>query len=360
MLASVKKWVCGSVVGAVTVGVLFLGCGGCASRGPVTGWRWDPDEGQVDATGIVWPALPETPRIAYVNSMSRLSDFGVRPSIWKRVFDLLTGLGSKRYGFVRPFGVGVDKIGNLCVADPGAGTVYFFDKKKKSVKSWQEIGDIEFVSPVAIVKRNDILVVADSELQKVVAFDESGEQRFVIGEPLQRPVGLAVLGDLLMVVDAGEHDIKIFNFKGRYLFDFGERGTDDGQLNYPTHITVGRDGRVYVVDSMNQRLQVFDAVGGLQAVIGSLGDGSGHFSRPKGVAVDQLNHVYVVDAAFDNVQVFSGEGRFLLGWGCAGEGPGEFCLPAGIATDGDNRIFVADAFNRRIQVFKYIGPEIEN
>lgn len=330
---------------------------GCASRGDVKGWAWNPDDSEPVANRLLWPAPPEAPRIAFVNSMSKLSDFGVRPSIWMRMLDLLTGLGSAKYGFVRPFGLGVDRRGNLCMADPGSGTVYLFDKERKRVKSWQGIGDVEFVSPVAVVKRKDIVVVADSELQKVIAFDESGKQKFIIGEPLERPVGLAVLGDLLMVVDAGAHDIKIFNFEGRYLFDFGERGTADGKLNYPTHITVGIDGLVYVVDSMNQRVQVFDAVGGLQAVIGSVGDGSGHFSRPKGVAVDRLGHVYVVDAAFENIQVFDGSGRFLLDWGSAGKDAGEFWLPAGIAIDGENRIFVADAFNRRIQVFKYVGAD---
>ena len=309
------------------------------------------------ATERVWPRPPEAPRIAFVQTIDDPADLGVRVPGWRRALDFLTGAGRQDQIFITPQGVAVDEHGNLCLTDPGAGMVCFFDGERKRFRRWTVIGEERLLSPVAMGRRNGVFFVADSGLGKVLAFDHRGRRLFEIAESLERPAGLAVNGDRLYVADAKLHRILAFDLQGRLLHQFGERGTAPGQFNAPTHLAVDDLGHIYVTDALNFRVQVFDPQGGVLAVIGSAGDASGHFSRPKGVAVDSFGHVYVVDALFDNVQGFDGEGRFLLHWGESGSAPGEFWLPAGIAVDNDDRIYVADAYNRRIQVFKYIGAK---
>ena len=335
-------------MGSAALAVPWM-AGGCLTASPS-----GPDTGSA-VTELVWPRPPEAPRIAFVQTIDDPADMGERVPGWKRALDFVTGAGREEQIFVTPQGVAVDELGNLCLTDPGAGMVCFFDGERKRFRRWHTIGEERLLSPVAVGRRNGVFFVADSGLGKVLAFDHRGRRLFEIAESLERPAGLAVNGDRLYVADATLHRILVFDLQGRLLHQFGERGAAPGQLNAPTHLAVDGLGHIYVTDALNSRVQVFDQQGAVLAVIGSAGDTSGHFSRPKGVAVDSLGHVYVVDALFDNVQGFDGEGRFLLHWGESGSAPGEFWLPAGIAVDHDDRIYVADAHNRRIQVFQYIG-----
>ena len=307
-------------------------------------------------SSMVWPSPPATPRIAYVQSIYTPLDLGVRLSWWRKGINLLTGSAKGREPLTRPYGLALDEQDNLCLTDPGAGAVGFFDHARKRFYRWETVGNIRFHSPVAVAKRGDTIFVADSALGKVVAFRLDGTILFEIDNEVERPSGLALSKDTLFVTDAAAHRIYAFDLHGTFLSQFGRRGSDPGRINFPTHMTI-LDRVLYVTDTMNFRIQMMSETGEFQRMIGQMGDGSGHLSRPKGVAVDKEKHVYVVDALFDNVQIFDATGRFLLHWGESGPGPGEFWLPAGICISQNNKIFVADSYNHRIQVFQYLGAQ---
>jgi sugar lactone lactonase YvrE len=303
----------------------------------------------------VWPPPPADPRIAYVQSISGPADLGIRPSGWSRFANLMTGANRGKEKLAKPFGIALDEADNLCLTDTGTGRIWFFDRARKSCQHWDKVGRFAFVSPVAVSKRKGIFYVADSVLQRVLAFDGKGKLRFEISQELNRPSGLAVSDEKLFVADTSSHHIAIFKLNGQLLSKFGKRGAGPGELNFPTHLAVNSQERLWVTDSMNSRIQVFDTDGRFHGIIGSAGDGSGHFSRPKGVAVDRFGHVYVLDALFDNLQIFDQQGRFLLDVGEPGAGPGQFWMPAGITISGDQQIYVADSYNCRVQVFKFLG-----
>lgn len=325
---------------------LIVLAGGCRSTAP---------SATVEPMSLVWPRPPASPRIAYVQSISVPADLGVHPATWRKVVNFITGSDRGREAFVKPQGLAVDELGNLCVADPGARAVIYFDLQRGRLFRWEKIGEQDLVAPVSVAVRNGRIFVGDTSLGKVLAFDRHGALAFEIAEGLERPAGLAVTEDRLLVADALLHRVLVFDLQGKRLGQFGDYGTGPGEFNFPTHVAVDNEGKCYVTDSMNFRVQVFGPSGTFLRAFGGAGDSSGRFSRPKGVAVDQLAHVYVVDAMFDNVQVFDGDGRFLLNWGELGEAPGRFWLPAGAAVDSDNRIYVADAYNQRVQVFQYVG-----
>lgn len=332
-------------LGALCVCALALLIPGCASK-KAAGPR---------AYSLVWPPPPIPPRLGFVQSIARPSDVKARRPTLARFANWITGSDRGNEALVKPFAVAVDESGNLCLTDTGANAICYFDAAKRRWHRWQRIGDLDFVSPVAIARRRGIFFVADSALGRVIAFDEHGKLLFDITEQLERPAGLAIASDVLYVTDSQRHCVVSYNLGGGYLGQFGRRGNGLGELNFPTHIAAGSDGTLFVTDSMNGRIQVFTAKGEPVRQIGSPGDTSGHFSRPKGVALDSFGHVYVMDGLFDNVQIFDPEGRFLLHIGESGTDPGEFWLPNGIAIGQDNQIFVADSYNRRVQVFKYIG-----
>ena len=302
-----------------------------------------------------WPPPPAEPRIVFVRAISGPPDIGVRPPALMRFADWITGASGSRPPLDRPFGLSLDESENLLVTDTGAATISYLDLVRKKWQRWSTVGDIRLLSPVAAVRRGSTFFVADSALGKVIAFDASGKVQFAITIGLERPTGLALLGDHLLIADSQRHQIVVCGLRGELISRFGRRGNGPGEFNFPTHVSVDSQRRIYVTDSMNCRIQIFDADGHFLRAFGRAGDGPGRFSRPKGVAVDGGGHIYVVDGVFNNVQIFDGENRLLLDFGAPGAAAGQFCLPNAIVINSKNEIFVADAFNHRLQVFRYLS-----
>jgi DNA-binding beta-propeller fold protein YncE len=328
------------------LGCLLCGCGTVAT---VNGVR-------DDATQVkpVWPPPPAEARIRFEKSLNGVEAMGVRLSVWRRLINLITSADTGRELFIKPQCVSIDDQDNLCIVDSGARRVFFFDRASRRCRQWSRIGGIDLESPVAVAKEGNTIYVADTKLGKVLAFSPKGKLKFEITEKLAWPSGLAICGDRLAVSDARRHRISFFDLDGTFLYWFGDRGTEPGMLNYPTHVAADASGNLYVTDSMNFRIQVFTDVGKLLGVIGEAGNVSGTFSRPKGIALDSQSNIFVVDAIFDNVQLFSTTGQFLMSFGSAGQEAGKFWMPSGIAVDRNQKVYVADSYNKRIQVFEVL------
>ena len=104
----------------------------------------------------------------------------------------------------------------------------------------------------------------------------------------------------------------MFTTDGRYLSQWGEEGSGDGQFNLPWGITLDAQGNVYVADWRNDRIQKFDANGRFLASFGESGDGDGQFHRPSGVAVDSEGYIYVADWGNERIQVLGPDGSFQV------------------------------------------------
>lgn len=304
----------------------------------------------------VWPLPPDPVRIAFVRSIERPADAGVRLSGWSKLGNLITGGDKGNENFVKPFGLSLDEEGNVCITDTGAAAVCFWDRANRKWYRWTEIGKLRFALPVSIAKRGGRLYVADSGLNAVLIFDQRPRLLRTITNNLGRPSGVAVSSDVLFVADSQQHRISRYSLSGEYISSFGRRGAAEGEMNFPTHIWVSPRGEVLVTDSMNHRVLAFDSTGKFINTVGGLGDGPGLFSRPKGIALDADRNIYVVDGLSDRVQIFNFQGQLLLNIGEPGSGSGQFWLPNGIAVDRKGAIFIADSYNRRLQVLQYLGP----
>jgi len=303
---------------------------------------------------LVWPAPPDPPRIRYVQSIRVPADVGMRRNAAVRFFRWVTG-ADEEDRLAKPFGIAVDEVGNLCLTDTATASVSVIDTAKKTWHRWDRAGSVPLISPVAIAKRRETVFVADSALGAVIVFSDRGKLIQQLTNHLERPVAIALAGESLLVADSARHCIVEFDQDGRYVSEFGRRGDQPGDLNFPTHLATDGEGQIYVTDSMNGRIQIFDRNHQYRTTIGQTGDCVGCFSRPKGVAVDSFGHIYIVDGNFDNIQIFNQEARILLPFGSTGEQPGQFWLPNGIAISENNDIYIADCYNRRVQVFTYVG-----
>lgn len=315
--------------------------------------KWVMDE-QPAQEPLQWPLAPNEEKVRYSLTLSGFREVGM--SAGSLLF------GKSRQKLMRPVAVAVGHDGRIAVADTGCKCVHLYvpaEQKYHKISA----GGGNLLSPVGVAFDDALrLYIADSALAKVLAFDAIGGYLFSVegtgNGVIKRPTGLAFDSrrKVLYIADTIANRVHAFDSEGRFLFSFGDRGTGEGEFNFPTYISLSAAGTIYVTDSMNFRVQIFDPTGDYLSLFGRHGDGSGDFALPKGVASDRDRVIYVVDSLFDSVQLFDERGEFLLAVGGRGTGPGEFWLPSGLYLDDNNgMLYVCDTFNQRVQVFRLSG-----
>ena len=327
-----------------------LSFGGCQT--PITTPR---TEERALVKPLVWPAPPQQARIRFVKTVARPEDMGIESSFWQQLWGVL--VGKEEQWFIRPTGVAATGQ-TVFVTDAGGQALWILNPQAKQFRKLQSAAGRHLISPVAVtLGTEERIYIVDSYLREIVIYDRKQNPVGVISAPnVQRPAGLAYdnTRNRLYVADSAAHRVWVFAGDGKPLGAIGQRGTGDGEFNFPTHVAVDRNGNLYVTDALNFRLQMFDSEGRFTGKFGRHGDSSGTFASPKGVAVDSENHIYVVDALFDAVQIFDRAGQYLLTFGERGVGPGQFWLPGGIFIDDHDQIYVADTYNQRLQIFQYL------
>ncbi|HJT17671.1 MAG TPA: peptidyl-alpha-hydroxyglycine alpha-amidating lyase family protein [Thermoanaerobaculia bacterium] len=156
------------------------------------------------------------------------------------------------------------------------------------------------------------------------------------------PHGLTVdAGDNVWVTDVALQQVFKFSHDGRLLLTIGERGVrgaDGSHFDRPTKVAVARDGAFYVSDgNRNNRVVKFAPDGRFLMQWGSKGSGPGEFDLPHGIALDDRGRVYVADRGNARVEIFESEGRYAGEW----KGP-QFGRPFDIAFRADGVAFIAD------------------
>jgi len=213
-------------------------------------------------------------------------------------------------------GVGVDSRGDVFVLH-------------RAGREWPDSGDLD-LRPIA---RPTVLVFDGSTGALVSSW---GADRFAM------PHGLTVDGeDNVWITDVAYQQVYKFSHDGRLLLTLGERGiagADQGHFNRPTKVALAADGSFYVSDGYrNSRVVKFAADGRFLTQWGTKGTGPGQFDLPHGIAVDARGRVYVADRNNARVQVFDEGGRFLAEW----KGPA-FGRPFDVAVAADGGVFIVD------------------
>ena len=313
---------------------------------------------------LVYPPPPEPPRFYYERTLRTSADVREETAS-DRFRKLVTGMGSSSFGLLKPYGVAAYQ-GRIYVSDTVQRAVLMFDIPHKNFKIIGNEGPGALTKPIGLAtSRDGLLYVADHSGKRVVVFDKDGNfvKTFGGSEYLIRPSGVAVSPDgaTAYVIDTGgvddqdHHQVTIWDTStGRYLGQWGKRGTENGEFNLPLQIAVNSRGEVYVVDGGNFRVQAFSADGRFLRSIGSIGRRSGQFSRPKGLGIDPEDNIYVADTAFGNFQIFNPEGQLLLFVGDRGGrgAPGEYMLPAGLTVDEDGRVYMVDQYFKKVDVYR--------
>jgi len=258
------------------------------------------------------------------------------------------GVEGRSDGFRRPFAVAWLED-DLFVADPDAARVARIEPGGKVTLS----PDGMFETPIGVAACRRGVVVTDVTAGRVGVLDETLSEVQWIAEGFARPTGVACRGDRVYVAETGEHRVRLSEIDGTWR-ELGRRGSDPGEFNFPTSITLDEDSFL-VGDTLNFRIQRFDdSTGRFLGEFGRIGDSPGEMPRSKDVAVDRDGRVWVSDGHLDRISFYDRDGAFLMSIGGTGSGPGEFTSPAGIAAHPDGRVAVVDSLNRRLHIFRVL------
>jgi tripartite motif-containing protein 71 len=154
--------------------------------------------------------------------------------------------------------------------------------------------------------------------------------------------------------EPGTGAVQVFDADGQYLAEWGERGSEPGQLAGPFGIGLDHDGTILIAEFDNNRVQRFTPEGEYLDGWGTYGISDGKFVWAMDAAVDAEGHVFVTDYSNHRVQVFDRDGQFLTKWGSYGSGPGEFVEAIGLAIGADGTVYITDAGGKRLQAFRVL------
>ena len=264
----------------------------------------------------------------------------------------------------RPWGVAVNKSGEVIVAESEAGCVSIFsatgDKlrtlaARTAVEGMKEPHGVAVDSDAVDSSEGNILVF-DAGNYQLLKFSQGGDLIAAVGSEgdgpgqFEGPTGVNSVNGKVYVVDHNAHCVHILNSDLTFSSKFGRYGDRDGHLSTPHDIASDSTGCVYVADCNNHRVQVFTSDGGYLRQFGKKGSGSGELLGPFSICVDSDDLVYVGESGNNRVSVFTSEGEFLKSFGSAGSKQGQFYGPFGIATGG-GIVYICDYANDRVQLF---------
>jgi uncharacterized sulfatase len=248
--------------------------------------------------------------------------------------------------------VATDSADRVYVFHRGKHPILVFDRDGKFLRSW---GDdlVKTAHGLRIDHENNVWVT-DIGNHQVLKFDAEGKLLLTLGkkgDPGDAPdrfnkptdVAVAPTGEFYVSDGYGNARVLKFSKEGKFLKEWGKKGTGEGEFNLPHAICLDAKGRVYVGDRENNRVQVFDGEGKFLAVFKESG-------APYGLFLSE-GRLFVADGRAHWVKVLDLEGKVLGRWGEKGSGPSQFNVPHMLAVDSRGAVYVAEVDGRRVQKF---------
>ena len=258
--------------------------------------------------------------------------------------------------------VAFDANGHLWVLTRGAVAFFEFDDKGTYIRSF---GDKLFTRAHGLrIDREGNLWAGDVGAHTVRKFSRDGQVLLTIGtageagewneaagsHKLNQPNDVAVAGngDIFIVQGhtpgpKGDARVLKFDKAGRFLTQWGGKGTAPGQFEVAHGIAIDAKGLLWVADRENQRIQVFDQKG-------TYGREMKYAGLPCVMDIGR-QYVYMVNGFAGQVVRMDLAGKVLAVVGRPGKGLGEFGEAHFIAVSPRQEIYVAESVNGALVKF---------
>jgi sugar lactone lactonase YvrE len=237
--------------------------------------------------------------------------------------------------FSDPFGIAIDKRGNVIVSDGG---------QSNRIKRITEKGEVQTVA--------------------------GSTEGFADGDALEAqfntPSGIAIDKDgNVVIADTSNNRIRKLSSDGRVstVAGSGVAGFKDGaasgaQFDGPIGVAVDGQGNVFVADAYNDRIRKITTDGNVITVAGAgvpgFADGdaaSALFDTPSGIAVDKEGNAFVADTGNGAIRKITPQGEVATIAGrdeSAWDSSAPLGRPVGLVVTHDGFLFVADAGSNRV------------
>jgi DNA-binding beta-propeller fold protein YncE len=296
--------------------------------------------------------------------------------------DAATPAGAR---FHNPFGVAIDRSGNVYIADAGdsnrirriaaggaavttlaGGAEGFADGAG---------GAAAFNTPSALaVDANGNLYVADTSNHRIRKVTPEGVVSTLAGDgtpgardgaahaaQFNAPVGIAVdaRGERVYVADTYNDRIRLLTttdgqvstIAGGNAPGYADGAGSGALFDTPCGLVVNANGELFIADTGNRRLRKLSKDGQVSTLDPAPADGSQFDAafEPVGLALTHDNFLYVTERERNRVWQLAPDGRtahLIAGTGAGdAEGGARFNQPAGIAVDKSGALYVADSAN---------------
>jgi len=228
------------------------------------------------------------------------------------------------WNFIQVSSVAITQKGTVLVLHRGAHPIMEFDSSGKLLRTWGD-GLISEGKVAGIPQAN----WAPTRSHYSAVYGPAGCTSCGAHSVRVDPQGN------IWVIDAAGHVIYKMTYEGKELMRLGTKGAvgaDQTHFNLPTDIAFAGNGDLYVTDGYGgARVVKFSKDGKFLLEWGKRGTGPGEFGLPHNVVVDAKERVYVTDRDNQRIQLFDASGKYLTEW----KGTGGV---SGLAMTKDGRI----------------------
>ena len=219
----------------------------------------------------------------------------------------------------------------------------------------QQVIQCNTPSCVAIHDNGDIYVGSDDGC--IYVFDQTGQLKNTIGSSgsgdgqFFYPNGISIKGDVLYVVDSGNHRIQKLTSSGKFLHKFGQYGSGQGQFIWPRAVIIDSNNKLIVSDNNNHRIQIFNENDGWLLTIDGKGSGNHSFQYPWDLALDPQGNIHVAAEGSNSIKVFTKEGVYVRMYGDPNG-------PIGLAIDDEGYSLVSENSGLCLSIYDPEGNKI--
>ncbi|MDQ3686253.1 MAG: NHL repeat-containing protein [Acidobacteriota bacterium] len=274
----------------------------------------------------------------YLTEKPRPTIVGWRATVTTHAGDgapgVLDGAAQSQARFADPFGVAVDRAGNVYVADGG------------------DSNRIRKIAPEGIVST-------------FAGWSEGRTDGQGSNAAFDTPSGIATDSEgNFYVADTGNNRVRKITPEGVVSIVAGDgvAGHADGaaesaQFNAPIGVAVDRDDNVFVADTYNDRIRKITTDGQVTTLAGGAkpgyADGPAQdalFDTPCGVAVNAVGEIFVADTGNNLIRKLTKDGQVVtLHVSAPGAGEAQaFDAPTGLVVTHDNFIYVSESNRGRV------------
>jgi DNA-binding beta-propeller fold protein YncE len=231
------------------------------------------------------------------------------------------GPGSGPGKFNVPYSIAHDSNNNIYVCDRENNRVQKLTNDGVFITELRSIGGQNFDNPedLAFDFTNGDMYITDTGNNRIVKLDKNhnfilqwGSKGTGDGQ-FDHPHGIDVGPDRNVYVNSGwQPYIQKFDPNGNFIKKWGKEGPGDGEmLMFLEHLDVDSEGRVFLINNnIRPVVQVWDSEGNYLTKFGSeeRGTADGELAEPEHVTVDNEGKAFVVDSGNERIQVFAPEG----------------------------------------------------